>query len=445
MSEMVLLGAGASVEAGVPDTYGMTRKIHQLFQEDTRFARHAHVISFVIGGLLFQQGIKGENPLDAAVNVEELFNAVQLLGERNTLEAAPFVGSWHSMVQEFDRAKLPALRLDRLYRLIYESVTKQIFDALPHSPPAFAHQEIDRELAQTIKTVISGRNSYSSTDVGRKIGDYVMKITKDWMDKLKRSNPHTGHEFEREFRNAIQNMKDRPGEGEIFSECNELMINFLANIVWIENPEKVNHLNPLISLANTQKHLTIATLNYDNGIEQLAQSNQVKLTTGIDEWSKSGSFENSNEGVFLVKLHGSIDWALQRDYQSPEQPMPRSVIQRVPSEKVMESGFRPAVIFGQRNKLTVEGPFLDLLRAFQLELSHSTLLTVIGYSFRDNHVNEYISQWLNQSPDHKIRIISPNIDKNLSEYAQQLIQFCKDRIEIINETAGIGLAKLYSN
>jgi hypothetical protein len=48
-------------------------------------------------------------------------------------------------------------------------------------------------------------------------------------------------------------------------------------------------------------------------------------------------------------------------------------------EEMMKGQARPAVIFGQRNKLTAEGPFLDLLRAFREELSRSTSLTVVGY------------------------------------------------------------------
>jgi hypothetical protein len=38
----------------------------------------------------------------------------------------------------------------------------------------------------------------------------------------------------------------------------------------------------------------------------------------------------------------------------------------------------PMVIYGQRNKLTTEGNFLDLLRQFDEELSKSDLLTVVG-------------------------------------------------------------------
>jgi NAD-dependent SIR2 family protein deacetylase len=448
MKEMLLLGAGASVEADVPDTYGMTRRIAEHFRKEPGLGRHGHVISFAIGGLLFQQGIRGDAPLEGRVNVEELFNAVQLLAERNTLEAAPFVGSWHAMVQEFDKAPSAPPQLDRLYRLIYEGVTKEILNALPSHPPAFIDRDIDRDLEQTIErkvqSMVKGHGgSYSCTSVGRRIGDYVMRITKDWMDRLKATSPHGGYDFQREFRNAIEQMRDRPGEGEIFSETAELMIRTLANIVWIDQAERVRHLKPIISLAETQKQLTVATLNYDNGIELLATSGGFPCATGIEEWSKSGSFVPSDGGIFLLKLHGSIDWALVRNQRSRERPMPHSIIQQAPLTRVREAGFRPAVIFGQRNKLTVEAPFLDLLRAFQKELSQSDTLTVVGYSFRDTHVNEYITQWLNQSEQHKLRIVNLSFDRNTSEFAQELVDFCGTRVEIVREPAGKGLARLY--
>lgn len=88
MSEMLLLGAGASVASSVPDTYAMTRKIAEVFQDEPQLRRYLKVISFVAGGLLFQQGIRGKNPINAGVNVEELFNSVQLLAERDKLEFA---------------------------------------------------------------------------------------------------------------------------------------------------------------------------------------------------------------------------------------------------------------------------------------------------------------------------------------------------------------------
>jgi NAD-dependent SIR2 family protein deacetylase len=415
MNEMILLGAGASVEADVPDTHGMTSKIIELFREDPLMQRYVPVVSFVIGGLLFQQGIKGQDPLQGGVNVEELFNAVQLLAERNTLEAAPFVGSWHAMVQELDRARLPTPQFDRLYRLIRDELIKDMSNALQQmSPPS-----------------VNDRTN-------------VRRFTEDWLSRLKWSSSSGGSDFDREFKDAIEQVKDRPGEGEIFSETAESMIRVLVNIVWIDQAERVAHMKPLVSLVGAQGRLTIATLNYDNSIEQLAQSASVPCRTGIDEWSRTGSFKPGSDGIFLIKLHGSIDWALDRNEGLEDRPMPHSVIRQVNAEEMKKPRFRPGVIFGQRNKLTAEGPFLDLLRAFQQELSRSDILTVVGYSFRDDHVNEYMSQWLNQSRERKMRIINPHFDRNPSPYAEQLVRYGRNRVEIFREVASAGLAKLYS-
>src|SRR6266478_1181804 len=118
MTEMILLGAGASVEANIPGAYGMTEKIFESF----RNSRHDHigsrVLAFVIGGLLFKRGLEGEDALASGVNVEELFNAVQLLSQRGQLEASPFVGSWHAFVEELDQIASPEPSLSAIHRAI---------------------------------------------------------------------------------------------------------------------------------------------------------------------------------------------------------------------------------------------------------------------------------------------------------------------------------------
>jgi hypothetical protein len=124
MQDMVLLGAGASVVAGVPHAYAMDK------QDYPRFRTGGSLLSYICPcrqvccsvGLLFQQGIRGSNPLDSGVNVEEFFSAVQLLAERNELEAAPFVGSWHAMVEELDQESPASLRQEPLLNAIYEAI-----------------------------------------------------------------------------------------------------------------------------------------------------------------------------------------------------------------------------------------------------------------------------------------------------------------------------------
>ena len=87
---MFLLGAGASMHAGVPVANEMTKKIIESFDTDSPEYR---VLTFVVGGLLFKEGQAGRNPTAGGVNVEDLFNAVQFLAGRHQLEASPFVGS----------------------------------------------------------------------------------------------------------------------------------------------------------------------------------------------------------------------------------------------------------------------------------------------------------------------------------------------------------------
>lgn len=96
MSEMLLLGAGASIEANVPGTYKMTEKIVEKFASDFHLRRrYAHALNFVVGGLLFEQGKLGNNPLTSGVNVEDLFNAVMPNSSQTGTRSKPHRSSAH--------------------------------------------------------------------------------------------------------------------------------------------------------------------------------------------------------------------------------------------------------------------------------------------------------------------------------------------------------------
>ena len=210
MSEMILLGAGASIEAGVPGAYDMTKEIAKRFRENPLLKKHAHVISFVIGGLLFEAGKNNQDPLTAGVNVEELFNAVQLLAERNTLEAAPFVGSWHAMVEEFDKIYPSRSNTRTLSQAIYKLVSGEIQRAFSETPSSFEAGKIDDALASTIKktieAAIKGRSpSLGSSDhIGRAVERYVKEVAKKWSDKLRSNSPSGSSDVDRELSQLVQ-------------------------------------------------------------------------------------------------------------------------------------------------------------------------------------------------------------------------------------------------
>jgi len=459
VSEMLLLGAGASIEAEVPGAYAMTERILTNLRANSRFEKQSHALSYVVGGLLLEAGKNNINPLAPAINVEDLFNAVQLLAERSSLEAAPFIGSWDPFIDELDKI-YPTQASGNLQRLIYEAVSKEILSAFSQSPPSFSSNKIDTALAATIKKTIEAAiknrsvSLNSSEKVGGAIEHYVKEVTEKWSRKLKSPSLSGSDKIGRHIEGQIRASHARSGQGRIFHQTNELMVAALKDLAWIQNPSLVTYLVPLLNLVEKQERLVIATLNYDNSIELLSSSQKIPCQTGISEWSARGSFDVSSSGLHLLKLHGSIDWHRQ-DIAASENRMPAVAFRQLAPEEVKQIDLRPAVIFGNRNKLTAEGPFLDLLKVFQNELAHSHLLTIIGYSFRDPHINVYISQWLNSDSTRILRIVNgPNFENsalsvsNLTSFLGNLLQFRMNnpsRIEIVNAYAGDGLRMIYGD
>ena len=431
-----MLGAGASVEAGIPDAYAMTERIVAALRAQPRHPRHSDVVSFVLGGLLFQAGIRGEDPLKCGVNVEDLFNAMLLLSERYSLEAAPFIGSWHSMVEELDKVGPDYSNTHRLLEMIGQAVGKEIADTLSQSRHSFETSHVDDAIRNEIDSRMRGRGTgFSFNSPGKSVKAYLEDVVRQWCHSLRNMRPRS-FEFSRELANTLEK-QPTSSRGGVFQRVCDLMIEKLIDIAWLENDSKTAYLTPLFNLTRQQESAVIATLNYDNAVERASESSGLECSTGIDPWSATGEFTSASP-LRLLKLHGSIDWISESREQSAGM-MPQRTIRRAGPDDMKAHRYRPAVVFGQRNKLTAEGPFLDLLRAFQRALAATDRLTVIGYSFRDEHVNVFISQWLNRNPQHRLRVIDPHFSHSRAEYAIQLSRLAKDRIEVLEKDASVGI------
>ncbi|MGI8979826.1 MAG: SIR2 family protein [Pirellulaceae bacterium] len=449
-NEMLLLGAGASVEAGIPSAHKMTRVISDEFRKNSRLSRIGHLISFVIGGLLFEAGKNNRDPLSSEVNVEDLFNAVQMLADRHNLEASPFVGSWHAMIDEFDKEVPSRFNSGSLGRSIYKLVADEIREALAQSPSSFERDHIDtaiqNAISKGVESAAKGHSFYvpSFGSAGRAVENYVKEASKLWRDRLHSAHPSGSSDIDKDLARLVDDRQVQPGEGRIFHRANELMIAVLRKKVWITDPEQVAYLQPIIELMRDRKRLVVATLNYDNCIELLASKNGVQCDTGISRWSQSGSFKFPEDGLCLIKLHGSIDWVRHRSNSESSSHLPHAIIRQATPEEISQEHLSPAVIFGQRNKLTAEGPFLDLLQTFRDELFKADRLTVVGYSFADPHINVFITQWINSRSDRVIRVINgPDSTNNPNSYIKSLLELHKvnaNRVIFLHKNAGEGLA-----
>lgn len=403
----VLLGAGASVPAGIPTATRMTEVMlaSDPYASDplpSLLDRQLKVLKFVAGGLAMQEGIEGNNPL-SGINVEDLFSAVRMLSNRTDLEISPFVAQWHNTVEEMD----DRLEQERPFR--------------------------QSGLEDAIEAALGAAASASSSS-GRSRG--FRSAARNLRKELDKYFTETG---------------SRRYE-DVFEETSESMVKALTNLVWIEDSSKVDYHRPLVQTAEDQK-LTIATLNYDNTVELSAEKLEVNLKIGLEDWSRDGYFTEPQSGIELLKLHGSIDWVEKSERPPPgedEEPeilFPSKEISRLDPDQSANQNRNPALIFGAGNKLTEEGPFIELFRTFEERLDNHSTLVVIGYSFSDEHINHVIRRWMNQDIDRKLIIIDrPGVEKEDHPFWEKHRRLQEtDRVELRAVGAKQGIRNLFED
>lgn len=339
----VLLGAGASRDAGLPDSWEMTNQIDRHF-ESSHGGRTLHILRFVASQLLAEAGTSGA-PVFRGVDVERVLTAIQLLADRRDLEISPFVHSWNPAVEALDAP--------------------------------------DDRTGSTLRR-------------HRRVQHFLRALRVDGSG-LPRSNP------ERELEKLLSEFDSspKPTSGDAFRRAFDAIRHSLLSL--LSDPGDTSYLAPLLALAETEGTVPVATLNYDRTVEIEAERTSVPVDTGLATWHETGEWSWASSGIHLLKLHGSIDWKWTAA-QTTQHLEPRRVV-------VDEDGSRrasdPAIIFGGRNKLTAEGPFLDLLAEFEGKLSGCRSLIVVGYSFRDDHVNEAVRRWLEVSETNRMVVVDP--------------------------------------
>jgi hypothetical protein len=346
---MVLLGAGASVEAGIPATVGMTQQLVERVGRGGYRSQLSKALNYVCAALVAHDAARGVNP-SGALDVERVFAAIELLAERGDLEVSPFVASWDAAVDAWDR----------------------------RSRMGF----FERNLATAI-------------------------LTKD------------GRGAQRELETLINSMTGT-GTGETYKYLANEMIMELRTML-AGHQKNLGYVAPLVRTARNTKPLTIASLNYDLSIEHACDDEGIVVETGIDAWIADRRWPRQpGDGVRLLKLHGSIDWCWDRAENEAGQ-MPMYEVVRTDSPESEQRA--PVLVFGQRGKLQAEGPFLSLLAEFEAALAESDRLIVVGYSFRDTHVNDIVRRWTRADKTRTIVLVDPNANRHgYGDFRSQMLQ-----------------------
>jgi|GEM_PF-6015696 len=185
-----------------------------------------------------------------------------------------------------------------------------------------------------------------------------------------------------------RNLRSVSGSQSPFDWAFEQVLWSVARICEIRPTDtaRVEYLNPLLEVLRRERSLCVATLNYDNSVEMICdQSGVPVLTPGPNDAPTS---LNAPPYVELLHLHGAAAWTLAT-YSGAAVAGRMSIIttQSVEPDGSVYESHVPGLLFGGHNKLRADGPWLSLLMRFQEVLRGATRIVIVGYSFRDDHIN----------------------------------------------------------
>lgn len=146
----------------------------------------------------------------------------------------------------------------------------------------------------------------------------------------------------------------------------------------------------LADLASDLRGQTIVTLNYDDALEHMqGWAMTFRIISGpYPEAVVDG--DRLTRPLRLIKLHGSLDWSRDDDTGDVWPLSPTVSFRHTPEAW---DAHTPGIIFGAGNKLRPDGPYLALYQEFLESLAMAHQVIIIGYSFRDAHVNEALRRW----------------------------------------------------
>ena len=96
---VLLLGAGASVEAGIPDSNEMVRRVERETSEGA-WQDCQELYRYLRSSVFYAEGLKGVTGPEVQFNIERLVNVLEELRQKERHTLYPFVGAWNPTLQD---------------------------------------------------------------------------------------------------------------------------------------------------------------------------------------------------------------------------------------------------------------------------------------------------------------------------------------------------------
>ena len=107
---ILLLGAGASVEAGIPDSRNMIGKIEELTTSENEWGSYRELYWYIRSSIFFADGLDGKFDKEVHFNIERLVHVLDELRKKERHALYPFVGAWSPKLLEVAGADFKNIR-----------------------------------------------------------------------------------------------------------------------------------------------------------------------------------------------------------------------------------------------------------------------------------------------------------------------------------------------
>ena len=163
--------------------------------------------------------------------------------------------------------------------------------------------------------------------------------------------------------------------------------------------------------ADSSRSVDYFTLNYDTLLEDALSLEKVTLADGfnggVTGWWNGNAYNSKEVMARVFKIHGSVDWCLLDDDVLPR---------RIRHSLKDDNGNEPVLIWPAATKYreSQRDPFaqiLNIMRQILRPLQNEIILTIIGYSFGDSHINDELNKALIEAEGRLTIIVCTELEK----------------------------------
>ena len=108
---ILLLGAGASADADIPDSNSMVQEIEKLVSSiDPKWSKFKDLYRFIRSSIFYADGLDGIFDDNVPFNIERLVNVLDELHKKERHALYPFVGAWNPKLLDVAGKKFEHIR-----------------------------------------------------------------------------------------------------------------------------------------------------------------------------------------------------------------------------------------------------------------------------------------------------------------------------------------------